>query len=440
MTTNDTIVAIATPAGKGGIGIVRVSGPAARKILKRWFHPQHGKTEERRAVYGQVIGSDQHVLDTGIGVFFAGPRSYTGEDVAEFQLHGSPIILRELTRWIVDSGAARMAEPGEFTRRAFENNRIDLTQAEQIQLMLDAETRFQLRVANVGTGPLHEQVQELRELVIGSSAAIEAALEYPDEAETADGLDQAMDNMHTCREKLETLISGYRKTAAFNRGIRVVLVGAPNAGKSALFNRIVGADRAIVTELPGTTRDTVEAVLDLDGLRVDLVDTAGVRETVDRVETEGVRRTIQAARGADLVIKVLDGAMPLTPQRKVLADLRGEQVIEVINKVDLMETAPAEQGVSALRGDGIGELVGMIRTSAGDLADEELVLFTDRQSRGAESALKRLVEGIESLNSGAPDLAAAELIAVSRELESILGYVVTDDVLDALFGSFCLGK
>lgn len=440
MTTNDTIVAIATPAGKGGIGIVRVSGPAARNILDRWFHPQNSQISERRAVYGQVIGPDHQVLDTGLGVFFAAPRSYTGEDVAEFQLHGSPIVLRELIRWIVDSGDARMAEPGEFTRRAFEHNRIDLTQAEQIQLMLDAETRFQLRVANAGAGMLHEQVTDMRNLIITAAAAIEAALEYPDEEETADGLEAAMGAMLGCRERLETLIAGYRKTAAFTRGIRVVLVGAPNVGKSTLFNRIVGADRAIVTELPGTTRDTVEAVLDLAGLRVELVDTAGLRETADQVESEGVRRTIQAARSGDLVVAVYDGTMPVDPQREALAPVFGDRTIEVINKADLMKSLPAGTAVSAMRGDGIDALIGIIHASAGELGDEELVMFTDRQNRGAEAALDRLVEGIRALEVGAPDLAAAELNAVSQALASIVGYVVTDDVLDALFGNFCLGK
>ena len=441
MTLQDTIVAVATPAGKGGVGIVRVSGPAARKVLDRFFVPLQGKVEARRAVYGQVVDTQNHLLDTGLGVFFANPYSYTGEDVAEFQIHGAPFVLGELVSSILHSGMARMAQAGEFTRRAFENGKLDLTDAERIQLMLEAETRYQLRVATTGSETLREEINEIRSLVIQSAAGIEARIEYPDEEETVSGLEMATQYMKMCRDRLKNLEMGYKRTVRFSRGIRVVMAGAPNAGKSTLFNRILGVERAIVTPHPGTTRDTVEAVLDLDGLRVELVDTAGLRATTREVEVEGIRRAkAEMARG-DVVIHVLDGTMDLEAQRGRLPANLKARVIEVINKSDLLPGGRfTGLVISALERVGIEEVVTAVREEVGDWVDDELMLFTERQVRSTTTALSRLDEALAQLQVGAEDLAAAELRAVQLELEGIVGIVVTDDVLEELFGGFCLGK
>ncbi len=439
----ETIGAIATPAGAGGVGIVRVSGKNAQEIFEKYFHIGKTGVQPRFAYFGKVTDREGKDLDTGIGLFFKAPGSYTGEDIAEFQIHGAPVVLKKLLENILQSGLARMAEPGEFTRRAFLNGKISLTDTERLNLLLQAETDLQLRVVRELTkGKMVEKIKGIRERLLALSSQVEASIEYPEDDETGNALDSAQKNAILLAKEMKTLALTYDRVIHWVEGVRVVIIGAPNAGKSSLLNAIVGYQRAIVTAVPGTTRDTVEVTTDIQGLRCTFVDTAGLRESLDEVEAAGISRTKDQIELADVVVLVWD-LEKIMESRKIEKEIgSGTLLIKVQSKADLIDNPPPGfLPVSAKTGYGVGELLNKIRVLFDDVDLDHVFLFTERQKRAVESASMELATALTFLKDDRTvEMAAAHLGLARWHLETVTGIVTTDEILDGIFSNFCLGK
>jgi tRNA modification GTPase len=445
-----TIVAIATPPGRGGVGVVRVSGARAGAIALavtgKTLHP-------RVATFTPFKAGNAETLDEGLALFFAAPHSYTGEDILELQGHGSPQLLAAVVEACIaadTTGATRMARPGEFTQRAFLIGKLDLAQAEAVADVIDAGSRAAARAAvNALTGAFSAHIKTLQEKLIRLRMFTEATLDFPEEegvefiqAENARG--QAME----VRAALEAVLAQAQQGQLLHDGIRVVLVGAPNVGKSALLNRLAGDELAIVAPIAGTTRDTVRARIALRGLPCEIIDTAGVRETDDEVEKLGIARTLQAVERASVVLLISDGFASenahFAPQvlARVPADVPR---IFVRNKSDQWPEIPAPQSeevfVSALTGAGIETLITRITESVGFASAHEGA-FTAR-ARHVE-ALKRarvhIEAGLGQLAFPALELFAEELRLAHHALGEIVGEFTPDDLLGEIFGKFCIGK
>lgn len=470
----DTITAIATATGAGAVGIVRVSGRDAEGVLRRSFSGLPQRLESHRLYLGRVVHVErQEVLDEGLAVLMRGPRSFTGEDVVELQVHGGVLNMRRVLEATLAAGA-RQAEPGEFSLRAFLNGRLDLTQAEAIADLIEAESEEALRVAQAQLGgALREPITLLRQRVLDLLTLLEASLDFAGE-EHVYQLDReaCVERMESVRGQLERLLRAYASGRLSLGGARVVLVGAPNAGKSSLFNRLVGAERAIVTEIPGTTRDTVEESTRIAGQRVHLVDTAGLRVSEDEVERLGVERSLEQAAGADLVCWVHDAreALGAAPAQVMRAAERGGVLI-VLNHVDRLGGDPgggrAQRMVrieavraglepmglgavrvvttSALTGEGLARLEEALSEQVAVLqgrSEEDVPLITSLRHaealREAELALARATEGLEA--EMPLELCADDVRVASDALGQVIGAIATDDVLGAIFSQFCVGK
>jgi len=440
----DTIGAIATPGGAGGIGIVRVSGKNARDVFTRFFRAENTDIKDRYAYFGRVVDLNNEVLDSGIGLFFGGPASYTGEDVVEFQIHGTPVVLRKLLNSILKSKLARLAEPGEFTKRAFLNGKLSLTETERLNLLLNAETELQLRVAKeLSKGKMAKRFTELRENLMNLESRIEASIEYPEDDETGGALEAAMSLALLLLNEMERLAASYKRVIHWTEGVRVVIAGAPNAGKSSLLNAIVGYQRAIVTSVPGTTRDTVEVTVDIEGLRCTFVDTAGFQNPGDEVEAAGIARARDQIELADIVVLVWDSENIVESER-IEKEITGkpQHLLRVKSKADrLDEPAGDFIQVSAKTGSGVGELLKRIRILFDDVDLEHVFLFTERQKQAVEMAIEELNLAISFLvDDGTLEIAAAHLKTARWHLETVIGLVTTDEILDGIFSNFCLGK
>lgn len=455
---DDTIAAIATPLGSGGIGIVRVSGPRALAIVHPLFRAK-GRTgldraPSHRMLYGWIEQAGEPV-DEVMAVAMRAPHSYTCEDVVEVHCHGGALVTRTVLELAL-AGGARMAQPGEFTLRAFLNGRLDLTRAEAVNDMVAARSGWGLRAsANQLRGRLYGEIQALREDVAQVAALVAAGIDFPEEDVVFAHREDITRKLRAAESRLTTLLRTAAGGRRLREGLAAAIVGRPNVGKSSLLNALLKESRAIVTEVPGTTRDTLEETLDLGGLTVRLIDTAGIRDTTDTVEREGIVRTRRAVDEADLVLAVLDGSEPLTMEdRQVLALAPPGAAVAVINKRDRMPGAAPEWAgvlgdlphvaVSALRGDGVPELEAWIRQWA--VADERpllehAVLTNLRQQQAAEAALGAVHSALAAIADGLGD----ELIAVdlSRALDAlgdIVGETTADDLLNRIFSEFCIGK
>jgi tRNA modification GTPase len=447
--TNDTIVAVATPPGRGGIGVVRLSGAGAETIA-RTLVAREQPLAPRHATFTRIPACDQVVA-----TFFPAPHSYTGEDVVELSAHGSPVILAGIVSAAM-GGGARLAEPGEFTLRAFLNGRIDLPQAEAVADLIDAVTPLQARAAfDQLEGTLTGAIREIDAGLFDLVARLEASVDFSEEgyhfvepAEVAAVLERLM-------ERTASLLDEGRRGRLVREGLQVVIVGKPNVGKSSLFNALAGAARAIVTDVPGTTRDLVAEVVDIDGLRVTLVDTAGMRPTQDVVEAEGVARARQAWDVADLVLVVVDGSAPLdTLDRQLLGETAGRRRLVVSNKSDLRVDVGADldgEGgagllrVSARTGDGFDGLrAGLLQALDIEARNDPPAITNLRHVALLGRAHEALSRARAAAGAGGDTLPEEFVLADLQEartaLEEISGRRTSEDVLSHIFARFCIGK
>jgi tRNA modification GTPase len=431
----DTIAAIATPPGRGGIGIVRVSGPGvpriAEAIVGRLPSP-------RRAFLATFRDGAGETIDQGIAIYFPAPHSYTGEAVLELQGHGGPVVLQEVLRACLDAGA-RLAEPGEFTRRAFLEGKLDLAQAEAVADLIDAASREAARSALRSLqGEFSAAVRRLAGALTELRALTEAMLDFPEEEVDALHRDEAARRLAALRNELEDVLAQSRQGSLLRTGIHAVLVGAPNVGKSSLLNRLAGEERAIVTPVPGTTRDSLREPIQLEGVPLVLVDTAGMRKSGDEVERLGIERTRRELEQADLVLAVVEaGAVnPLIAEAP-----EGAGRIVVYNKADLSPGFVAPSGavaVSAKTGEGLDRLRQAILAAAGwSSAGESAFLARERHLRALETARGHLqtASGQEQW-----EFFAEELRLAHAALAAVTGEFTADDLLGEIFSRFCIGK
>lgn len=442
-----TIVARATPAGRGGVGIVRISGPGVRAIAEAVLG---SCPAPRVATLHAFRDADGQALDTGLALFFPEPHSYTGEDVLELQAHGGPVLLDMLVARIVALGA-RVARPGEFSERAFLNDKLDLLQAEAVADLIDAGSRAAARAAQRSlSGEFSAAILGLNEQVTALRMYVEAAIDFPEEEIDFLATDELRHRLNAVADEFTRIEKAARQGQLLRDGIHVVIAGRPNSGKSSLLNRLAGYEAAIVTDQPGTTRDLVREHLEIDGLPVHIVDTAGLRETSDVVEREGVRRTRGQLAVADLTLLVVDASDP-APMEALLAEVpSGVPVIVVRNKIDLTGEspglAPGEDSslvrLSARTGAGLDELRRAIKAIAG-FGDpgEGTVIARQRHLDSIRRAREHFDAGREQLEvNRAGELLAEELRAVQLALAEITGEFTSDDLLGEIFGKFCIGK
>lgn len=463
--TQETIVAIATPPGRGGIGIVRLSGPDAWRLLSSQLELRSA-LHPGRARYCAILDNGAR-LDEGVVTAFAAPNSYTGEDVLEIAAHGAPVILDLLVRRALEAGA-RLARPGEFTERAFLHGRIDLTQAEAVRDLIAAETLYQARVAaeQLG-GALSRRVAPAKEQLVQLITLLEAGIDFAE-----DDIDVIPDyqierRIAAIESALAPIAATFREGRLVHNGLTMAIVGRPNAGKSSLFNRLVERERAIVTATPGTTRDLVTERISLGGIPVELVDTAGLRETEDEAESHGVARTHTAMADADLVLLLLDataavdanGTLRLPEDdERLLKSLEERAPLVVVNKIDLarptrVETAqlrnpngavgePAQ--VSALTGEGISELRAKLleRVRGSNANDAEGGMLTSlRHYEALQGTTQALARAQAALAQHVPhEMLLLDLYAALQQLDQLTGATTADDILNRIFSTFCIGK
>jgi len=438
----DTIAAIATAQGEGGIAIVRVSGPGALKALEAVFERSDALAPlaPGRLYYGHIV-EDGQPLDEAMAVYMAAPRSYTREDVAELHVHGGRYAVEKALSLVLRQGV-RVAEPGEFTLRAFLNGRIDLSQAEAVMAMIRAggEGAFRAAARQMNQS-VRRLVEDVSEELTGLLARIEALADFPEEVDEAEA---ALDLEKGIRSALAALEGALDERAArfLREGLAVVIAGPPNAGKSSLMNAILKSDRAIVTEVPGTTRDVLAERLRYRGLEITLMDTAGLREAEDAVEREGVLRARRAAESADVVLLVLDGSAPESGAERELIRAADERALVVLNKCDL-GAFPGRAGlrVSARTGEGVDALLEAVAARAGDESAAEELLTQPRQIDCARRALAALRRAQTALEGGMPpDVISVDLMEALETLGEITGRSAPDEVIAAVFRNFCVGK
>lgn len=452
-TLDDTIAAIATPQGHGGIGIVRLSGPEALAIARQVFVPAGKKAlngvVSHRMLYGRVHDPESgDALDEALLVYMQAPRSYTGQDVVEIQGHGGPTPLRAILSACLRKGA-RMAHEGEFTLRAFVNGRLDLAQAEAVLDVIMARTEAALRVAvNQLGGRLSGEVRALRQRLLETLAYLEATIDFGEDVPPQD----IAPELGACREELAWLLGEAERGMVYRQGVRTAIVGRPNVGKSSLLNRLLRAERAIVTPIPGTTRDTLEETLNLQGVPFVLTDTAGIVASDDPVERLGIERSRRSLAQADLALVVFDSSAPPSPEDAEVAALAaGRPAVVALNKSDLppagdygalLPEAPHVRA-SALTGEGLAALEQrLVETAmAGRAAGGEPVASNPRHRDLLQQALGHVQDACRALKAGTPeDLVAIDVAAATEALGGITGERVSEDLLATIFGRFCIGK
>jgi tRNA modification GTPase len=493
---NDTIAAIATPPGIGGIGVIRVSGPGAFATVLPLLHQASGRTDLPQShllTYGHIIDpATREIFDEVLVAFMRAPRTYTREDVAEIQGHGGPLILQRMLHLILAQGV-RLARPGEFTMRAFLNGRLDLAQAEAVMDLIHAQTEAGVRLAmQQFRGRVSEQVQEARNNIQGAVARIEASIDFPEEDVPTPRPEELCPLVVAAQRQVDALLAGSEQGRLYRQGLRTAIIGRPNVGKSSLLNALLRSERAIVTPIAGTTRDTVEEVANLRGIPLHLIDTAGITPTDNPIEQIGVQRSRAAAESAGIVLLVFDGAEQLTRQdHRVTEELQamgfgvGEPasivgarvvgeggvgpcacpggagtlarrpVIMVVNKVDRLQVLEVDQvrglwpgaplvRTSTLTGSGLPELEETIAdlVQAGKALHRDSVLVTSARHQDAlRRAAQHLQASLTALEQGLPlDFLSIDLRAAYDALGEVTGEAVSEDLLDRIFSEFCIGK
>lgn len=475
MYKSDTIAAIASGMTASGIGIVRISGPEAFSVLARVFRP--AKEADVLAYptntihYGHIVTGEE-TIDECLVMILRGPRTYTTEDTVEIDCHGGPYVMRQVLNAVLDAGA-RLAEPGEFTKRAFLGGRIDLSEAEAVMDVISSKSRDALKssLSQLG-GSVRREITHLREMIMDELAFIEAALDDPEHYELDNYGDTLKEHLLPAFESLQILQATYSEGRLIREGILTVILGKPNAGKSSLLNLLCGTDRAIVTEIEGTTRDVLEETVSLGGLTLRIRDTAGIRNARDRVEEIGVGKAKENAADADLILAVFDSSRePDENDLEILSLIRDKNAIVLLNKSDLPPVLTANRlssllksesisnhqdeignehqipsvlTISARSGEGLDTLEQTIRKMffSGQLSFNEEVMITNaRQKAACDTALQSLNMVFETIRAGLPeDLYAVDLMDAYRSLGEIIGEEVEDDLVNTIFSKFCMGK
>lgn len=448
----DTIAAISTAKGTGAIAVIRMSGDNSWQICQKVLAKKID-IEPRKVYHNFIKDSDGMLLDEITVVFYKKPHSYTGEDMVEIMCHGGSVISQAVLDVLLNNGA-RMAHPGEFTKRAFLNGKIDLTKAEAVRQIIEASSKTSAKlVANNLSGRLSEAVRELREVLLNVLAKIEVEFDYPDEIFTEQSV--ILDQLHKASNLAEKLLENAQNRLVLSSGIKIVIVGKPNVGKSSLLNALVREDRAIVTEVPGTTRDLIQVPVTIEGVSFTLIDTAGIRESQEKVERIGIERAIKAASEADLILFVLDATVPVDmDDLKILELIRNKRYLVVINKMDANDLIDREEikkvlktdahtiTVSALYKEGIEEIERQIIESVSDIINNtQGYITTQRQHEclsnckiGINNALRDLKEGF------ALDLIAQQIKDAIANLDLLLGTNYSTELIEKIFKDFCVGK
>ncbi len=453
----DTIAAISTPRGEGGIGIVRISGNYALDILEKIFKPKSGKAikglRNYSINYGHIFDGETLVDEVLVSIMKA-PNTYTREDIVEINCHGGFVITEKVLEVVLKNGA-RIAEIGEFTRRAFLNGRIDLTQAEAVIDLIHGKTEKSVSLSlNQLRGDLKEQIEHLKKLVLDVAAHINVVLDYPEEGIDDPLPEHLVENLQEVLDTTDRLIKSYDKGKMIKEGIKTAIVGKPNVGKSSILNSVLKEERAIVTHVAGTTRDVIEEVVNLKGIPLVLVDTAGIRKTDDLVENIGVEKSKKLIESADLILFVVDGSRPLDEEdMKIHEAIKAEKVIGILNKIDIKEDidlSPLTKiskwlEISAIKNQGIDEMEEEIYRHIIDENIEDSsqkITITNVRHKSALEKTKQSIENIfETIESGLPmDLMAVDIKGALDSLSEVTGEISSEDLLDHIFSNFCVGK
>ena len=441
----DTIAAIATAPGRGGVGVVRVSGASLGAFA---FELCGREPKPRTAHFMRFLDAEERVIDEGILLYFSAPASFTGEDVLELQGHGGPVVMQMLLERCLQLGA-RLAEPGEFTRRAFLNGKLDLAQAESVADLIEASTAAAARSAVRSlSGRFSEEVHRIVDALIDLRMLVEATLDFPEEEIDFLESARALPRLDAIRAQVEELLDRARQGALLRSGLNVVLVGEPNVGKSSLLNQLAGEDRAIVTEIAGTTRDALRETIQIEGIPLHIIDTAGLRETVDTVERIGIERTWREIERADVILRLVDAVQGEPSDDDIDRRLPPSvQRITVVNKIDLVGLAAGRSEVagrirlqvSARSGEGV-ELVRqeLLRIAGWHAHGEDVILARERHLTALRKALAHVIEAGGQL--GALELFAEELRLAQEQLGEITGEFTADELLGVIFSRFCIGK
>jgi tRNA modification GTPase len=447
----DTIVAIASPPGQGAVAILRVSGSESIPIAKRIFRLKNSRSKwlPRVLLLGTIVNSDDETIDQVLLSVFIGPASYTGEDLVEITCHGGMFVTQAVLDTIISTGA-RLADPGEFSKRSFLNGKMDLTQAEAVMDLISARTALALRAANSQLeGRLGNRISELKQSLLTILAHVEAYIDFPEEDINPDANESIIQKLTILSESVGNLIKTAEQGRILREGLHVVISGPPNAGKSSLLNSLLGYERAIVSDLAGTTRDTIEEMINLKGIPVKLTDTAGIREVEELIESEGVLRAKRELKRADLVLTVVDATIDKKENEKIKSVSSDElNHIKVFNKADLgiHNSYKGEDGVqiSCLEGTGIELLVGLIVESClgeNDHFAKNLIAVNSRHRACLESAHSNVNNAINAFKEGVePEFVSVDLREALDSVGEIVGKADVEDLLGEIFSSFCIGK
>ncbi len=473
---NDTIAAIATPPGQGGIGVIRVSGAEAFSVVQplfRYAGQEQGLPPSHMLTYGRIVDpTTQEMLDEVLVAFMRAPRTYTREDVAEIQGHGGPLLLQRILRLLL-AGGARLANPGEFTLRAFLNGRLDLAQAESVMDLISARTEAGQRLAMQQLrGRVSAQVQDARHTILGVIARIEASIDFPEDDIPTPGTDELRPLIEVARGKVATLLAGSEQGRLYRQGLRTAIIGRPNVGKSSMLNALLRTERAIVTPIAGTTRDTVEEVANLRGIPLYLIDTAGITPSSDPIEQIGVQRSRAAAESAEVVLLIFDGSASLSeqdrqisselramgfggPQQEPGVDERRRAMLIAINKADqrqILDPLEVRQlwpeviivNTSAVTGEGLSEmeeaLANLVLAGRASFGEEALITSARHQA-ALRTASEHLHASLRTLEQELPlDFVSIDLVAAYQALGEVTGETASEDLLERIFSEFCIGK
>lgn len=451
----DTIAAIATPLAGGGIGIIRISGPQAKSVAGRVFKSKHGSLDELegyRALFGRIYDGSETV-DECVALNYNAPASYTGEDVVELSCHGGVFLLKKVLSLILGAGA-RLAEPGEFSKRAFLNGKMDLSQAEAVMDIISAKNSQALRAANaMKYGALSRKIGDMRQRLTDTAAHLSAWIDFPDDDIPQVESDEVKSDIKSIIKNIDTLLNSYDSGVIMREGIPTVIAGRPNAGKSTIMNLLTGLERSIVTDIEGTTRDIIEETVTAGGIMLRLSDTAGLRSTSDEVERLGVKKTYESIENAGLILAVFDGSRQLCSEDMELCRLcRDRAAVAVINKDDLEKQIDEDYirkhfkysvSICAKMKKGLNNLIQAIAEAADcpGLDASEGMLANDRQKDCAVRAREELSQALSEMESGqTPDIVCVLLDEALSALLEMSGELATDAVVDEIFSKFCIGK